>query len=216
MLTYGLTTTTGHNAGERTGRVDSLHSDLRLLATTRHREKDFIYVQGDPAGELYLVTYGCVRTSQVTPEGRRMVTGFHFPGDVFGFEPGKERLTSADALTGSGTRRIEPDARASQHLKVRDLLLCYLERLQRHLLILGTQNSIERVAAFLLVMAAAQGDSGKVRLPMSRCDIAEHLGLTLETVSRAMHRLELHGLIDLVSPRLILLLDRKGLAEMIA
>lgn len=184
---------------------------VRTTATMRHREKDLIYAQGDAAGELYIVDYGCVRTSQVTPEGRRMVTGFYFAGDVFGFEVGAERHYCAEALSDAGTRRFRLGLKEMAHPAVADMLLHHLDRIQQHLLILGTQNSIERVAAFLVALADAQGERTQVKLPMSRCDIAEYLGLKLETVSRALHRLQDMGLVDLNSARSIVLRSRREL-----
>lgn len=184
---------------------------VRLSATARHREKDLIYTQGDSAGHLYFVEYGCIRTSFVTPEGRRLVTGFHFPGDAFGFDLGAERQVSAEALIPSATRRCKVSVQEWGTPAICDVLQRNLSRIQRHLTVLGTQNSIERVAAFLIDLADTQNQRNKINLPMSRGDIADYLGLTLETVSRALHRLQLLGLIDLINARLICLCDRQAL-----
>lgn len=197
--------------GMLTNEMLDLGDIVKMSPTTRHREKDLIFAQGDVAGELYVVEYGCIRTSQVTPEGRRMVTGFYFAGDVFGFDVGQERQCCADALTAAGTRRFKLGMREMAHPVVAEMFLHHLDRVQQHLLILGTQNAIERVAAFLVTLADRQGEHNKVKLPMSRCDIAEHLGLTLETVSRALHKLEDLSLIELTSARLIVLRSRKEL-----
>lgn len=212
MLVHDRTFAIGARpVGVLTPEMLELDDIVTMSPTSRHRDKDLIYAQGDPAGELYVVEYGCVRTSQVTPEGRRMVTGFHFAGDVFGFDVGPERQCCADALTPAGTRRFKLGMREMAHPVVAEMILHHLESVQQHLLILGTQNSIERVAAFLVLLSDRQGEGNKVKLPMSRCDIAEHLGLTLETVSRAMHKLEDLGLIDITSARLIALRNRREL-----
>lgn len=191
-----------------------LEKVVQLSASARHREKDLLYTQGDSAGHLYVVEYGCIRTSLVTPEGRRLVTGFHFPGDVFGFDLGTDRRETADALVPTSTRRFKVGAREWGSPIVGEFLQRNLNRIQRHLLVLGTQNAIERVAAFLVELADTQDQGKKIRLPMSRCDIADYLGLTLETVSRTLHRLQVLGLIDLISARLILLRDRQSLLAM--
>ncbi|WP_417584903.1 helix-turn-helix domain-containing protein [Pelagibacterium sp.] len=192
-----------------------LIGSTKLGGTTRHREKELIYAQGDEAGDIYIVEYGCVRVSRITPEGRRLVTGFYFAGQVFGFETGGERQCYAETLEYSGTRRLQLDDRDLANPLIAEMLFGYLESIHQHLLVLGTQNSIERVAAFLVGIADRREDgSNKARLPMSRCDIADHLGLTLETVSRAIHRLQVLKLITLVGAREVILLDRTALIEL--
>ncbi|AEQ52564.1 helix-turn-helix domain-containing protein [Pelagibacterium halotolerans] len=188
---------------------------IRLSATARHREKELIYAQGDEAGDIYIVEFGCVRVSRITLEGRRLVTGFYFAGEVFGFETGTERQCYAEALEYSGTRTFHLEGRDLANPRIAEMLFDHLESIHQHLLILGTQNAIERVAAFLVGIADRRGvDGPRARLPMSRCDIADHLGLTLETVSRAMHRLQALKLIRLVGAREIVLLDRDALIDL--
>ena len=188
---------------------------LKLSATARHREKELIYAQGDEAGDIFIVEFGCVRVSRITLEGRRLVTGFYFAGEVFGFETGSERQCYAEALEYSGTRTFHLEDRDLTNPRIADMLFDYLESTHQHLLILGTQNAIERVAAFLVGIADRRGGDGpRARLPMSRSDIADHLGLTLETVSRAIHRLQVLKLITLVGARDVILLDREALIDL--
>jgi len=192
-----------------------LQRGVKFGGATRHREKELIYAQGDESGDIFIVEFGCVRVSRITLEGRRLVTGFHFAGEVFGFETGAERQCYAEALEYSGTRKFHLDGRELANPRIADMLFGYLESIHQHLLVLGTQNAIERVAAFLVGIADRQGGEGaRARLPMSRCDIADHLGLTLETVSRAIHRLQVLKLVTLVGARDVLLLDRKALLDL--
>ncbi|WP_421950943.1 helix-turn-helix domain-containing protein [Pelagibacterium sp.] len=192
-----------------------LPNGIKLGGTNRHREKELLYAQGDLAGDIFIVEFGCIRVSRITLEGRRLVTGFYFAGDVFGFETGAERQCYAEALEYSGTRKFHLDERDLANPQIADMLFGYLESIQQHLLILGTQNAIERVAAFLVGIADRRGGEGpRARLPMSRCDIADHLGLTLETVSRAIHRLQVLKLITLVGARDVILLDRDALIDL--
>lgn len=193
----------------------ALLEGVNLGGTVRHREKDLIYAQGDEAGEIFIVEFGCVRVSRITLEGRRLVTGFYFAGEVFGFETGAERQCYAEALEYSGTRNFHLDDKDLANPQIADMLYRHLESIHQHLLILGTQNSIERVAAFLVGIAdRREGGGTKARLPMSRGDIADHLGLTLETVSRAIHRLQVLKLITLVGAREVILLNRDALLDL--
>lgn len=192
-----------------------LADGINLSAMVRHREKDLIYAQGDEAGDIFIVEFGCVRVSRITLEGRRLVTGFYFAGEVFGFETGTERECYAEALECSATRKFRLARGQLGNPQIADMLFGYLESIHQHLLVLGTQNAIERVAAFLVDIADRRGSDGPfAHLPMSRCDIADHLGLTLETVSRAMHRLQALKLIRLAGAREILLLDRDALIDL--
>jgi CRP/FNR family nitrogen fixation transcriptional regulator len=91
-----------------------------------------------------------------------------------------------------------------------------LVRAQEHLLVLGRQNALERVAAFLADMAERQGGLRQVELPMSRNDIADYLGLTIETVSRVFTRLKHDGVIRLPSLRSVEIVKRQALHDLLA
>lgn len=192
----------------------SKEAGLQLSPVHRVQSKDMIYAQGDESGQLYIVEYGCVCVSRLTEDGRRLVMSFNFAGDIFGFESGAERQSYAEAMETSGTRMITQNKTDASSIAVMNLLLDHFNRVQDHLLILGTQNSTERVAAFLLELAERQGDAANVRLPMGRNDIADYLGLTLETVSRALHRLQDIGLIVLRNARSVRIKSRNALRTM--
>lgn len=183
-----------------------------------------IFAEDEPAGYVYKVVSGVVRVSKLLPDGRRQISAFHLPGDMFGFEIDDVHRDSAEAvvpvkviafrwkgLLGSG-------AGASTSL-VREILartLIGLRHTQDHLLLLGRKNALERLAAFLLEMVERSGSAGVLDLAMPRHDIADYLGLTLETVSRMFAELKEMGQIRLESARRVRVLDMDRLRAMAA
>lgn len=176
-----------------------------------------IFGDGEPVDYLYKVADGAVRTSKVLIDGRRQVTGFYLSGDFFGMEAGDQHTFSAEAITNSKIFIIkrsvlnvlaEHDLQIAQRLWT--LTACELKRAQAQatLLIL---NANERVAQFLLEMGSRQSNATKVDLPMSRRDIADYLGLTIETVSRALANLEAADAIERSTARHMVLRDRAKL-----
>ena len=163
-----------------------------------------VFAEGDRAAFFYEVASGSVRTYKLLADGRRLIDAFHLPGDIFGFEAGEEHRFSAEAVTDTKlvVHRRERGALAGNDgtlaRKVVADLMRSLERAQDHMMLLGRKSAKERIATFLLGLAerlAKQG--GPLDLPMPRADIADHLGLTVESVSRAVTQLEREGLIEL-------------------
>lgn len=174
-----------------------------------------IYAQGEKCRNLYEVVFGAVRIYRLMSDGRRQISAFHLPGEIFGFEPGSTHHFFAEAICGTGIRALRPST--SQSLA--DLLPMALESLQRaheQLLVLGRQNAIERVAAFFVEMSERQGGMRHIELPMPRSDIADYLGLTIETVSRVFSRLKLKGVIRLSGLRNVELVKLKTLQDLAA
>jgi len=163
-----------------------------------------IFREGDPAGHLYTVASGAVKLYKSMPDGRRQIVAFALPGDVFGLSAGGSHACAAEALTVSSVCRFRrrqgaaEDALALER-RLLDVAERELEAAHRHMLLLGRQTARERVATFLVSMwrrQAVAGDvSRRVPLPMGRADIADHLGLTIETVSRTFSALRREGLI---------------------
>lgn len=184
--------------------------------------RDAIFHQGDPARYVYTLTEGMARLTRVLPDGRQSVIGFRFAGDLLGFTPGSEHAFGAEMLT-RGTvcrldrRRLEQLFRRYPVLERRFLDLCVKELAasQDHILALGRFNAEERVAAFLVSLAEAQERRGRpgpvFDLPATRADIGEFLGLTLETVSRAISAFRKRGWIRLHGHSGIELADRESL-----
>jgi CRP/FNR family transcriptional regulator, nitrogen fixation regulation protein len=186
----------------------------QISAVSFYNEDSVIYAQGEKTGPLYLVEFGAVRTYRLTADGRRQISAFYFAGEVFGFEAGDEHHFYAESIDRSGIRVLRPTHGERHADTVLPLALNSLIRAQEHLLVLGRQSAVERVAAFLLDLAERQDSETHVDLPMSRADIADYLGLTFETVSRVLRRLKDSKLIRLAATRQVELLNPDGMAEL--
>lgn len=186
--------------------LPALLAKVRPSAVMLYAENAVIYAQGEAAGPLYLVEFGTVRICRITADGRRQISAFHFAGEVFGFEADSEHHFYAESVGGAGVRVLRP-ADGELADKLLPLALRSLIRAQEHLLVLGRQNACEKIAAFLLDLAARQETNRFIDLPMQRMDIADYLGLTFETVSRVLHKLKDAGLIALPSTKQAELLD---------
>ena len=180
-----------------------------------------IYGEGDAAGAFFKVVSGVVRTCKFLSDGRRQIDAFHVAGDVFGFEAGAAYRCSAEAVndcTLNTYRRHGADRLAANDIGAAQQLFSYamqgMARAQDHSLLLGRKNAAEKVAAFLLQCARQPAGSDTVALAMTRQDIADYLGLTIETVSRTLSQLERDGVIALPSPRQIRLKDVAALREL--
>jgi|SRR4051812_5575558 CRP/FNR family nitrogen fixation transcriptional regulator len=179
-----------------------------------------IYGENEPADYFYKVLSGTVRTYKVLNDGRRQIGAFYLPGDVFGFEDGAQHAFSAEAIVNARIlviRRNAVTALASRESAVAQQLLSLmgreLTRVQAHIMLL-IKTAEERVAGFLLEMADRVQDRNEVELPMSRQDIADYLGLTIETVSRTLTHLENTAAIALPTSRRIVLRNRAALRRL--
>ncbi|MBZ9846862.1 helix-turn-helix domain-containing protein [Mesorhizobium sp. CA14] len=173
-----------------------------------------IYAQGEKAGALYQVEFGAIRIYRLLADGRRQISAFHLAGETFGFEADTTHHFFAEAINATGVRVVRTPSGMDMSRQLLPLALKGLTRAQEHLLVLGRQNAIERVAAFLVEMSERQGGLRQVELPMSRIDIGDYLGLTIETVSRVFTRLKERGVIRLPSLRSIEILKRDALLAM--
>ena len=177
-----------------------------------------IYSEGDAATAFFKVVSGVVRTCKFLHDGRRQIDAFHVAGDIFGVEAGMVHGYSAEAVcdcTVISYRRQELDNSAIRDAGFSRQLFSYamrsLARAQEHALLLGRKNATEKVAAFLMDWAGHSSDRGMIVLAMTRQDIADYLGLTIETVSRTLSHLEREGVIELASARQIRLTDPAAL-----
>jgi CRP/FNR family transcriptional regulator, nitrogen fixation regulation protein len=181
-----------------------------------------IYGEQEPTDYFYKVIKGSVRTYKVLIDGRRQIGAFYLPGEIFGLETGDEHVFSAEAIVDAKILVIKRSiviALAGQHGDMASQLWRLtggeLQRAQNHLLLLSKTAS-ERVASFLLEMADRVECCDEVELPMSRQDIADYLGLTIETVSRMLTRLEKESAIALPTCKRIVLRNRAVLKRLIA
>jgi CRP/FNR family nitrogen fixation transcriptional regulator len=178
-----------------------------------------IYGEREPAEYLYKVISGTVRIYKILADGRRQIQAFHVAGDVFGFEFEDAHAFSAEAVCESRilvVKRSAVMALATRDNSVARQLLAMtareLQRVQGHVMLL-VKTAQERVVSFLLEMAGRSGGEA-VELPMSRQDIADYLGLTIETVSRTLTSLESSAAIALPSSRRIVLRNQAALSRL--
>ena len=176
----------------------------------KFRKGEIIFSQGDPGDCWFEVISGTVRTCHFHIDGHRQLTGFFYQGDVFGVEYGL-RDSAAEAVTNAVLARRPassggPDAPGQNRALERAL-----DSANQCIFLLGRRNANERVAAFLLIAAKRLSAIGSVPLPMTRGDIADHLGLTIHTVSRTISGFVRQGLIELDGPQSCRLLDPGGL-----
>lgn len=182
-----------------------------------------LFRQGDPVKLVYRVLKGAVVSYRLLSDGRRQVTGFHLPGDFVGLEAGVEHSTTAEALGvvhASAIERADLAQRAATDIGLARALwqvsVRAFHRSEDHALILSRQGATERVVAFLLEFSERLGHPEFIDLPMSRQDIADHVGLTIHTVSRTLSLLQNEGLIEARSARHVRLLQRGRLEAVCA
>lgn len=181
-----------------------------------------IFDEGQPADRVYQLISGSVRTCRILRDGRRQIEAFHFPGDVFGLESGEAYRAAAQTL-GPALVRVMPRAalealareRGDVARRLLELATESLRRCQDHVLMLGRRTACERVAALLLDLAERTGAHALLDVPMTRQDMADYLGLTIETVSRTFTQFQHDGLIALPTTRKVLLRDREALEAMV-
>lgn len=166
-----------------------------------------------------MVVSGSVRTYKVLVDGRRQICAFHLRGDVFGLEADEAHSLSAETITNSKILQIKRSALMEQAEHDKEVARQFwamtgseLKRVRAHALLL-IKTAKERVAEFLLDMAERTPAGACVELPMSRQDIADYLGLTIETVSRTLTDLEKNEAISLPNSRRVVLHDREALAS---
>lgn len=186
-----------------------------------HGRDETIFEEGQPADRIYQLISGAARTYRILRDGRRQIEAFHFPGDVFGLESGPAYRVGAEAL-GAAIVRVMPraalEALAAESgdvaRRLLELTADSLRHSQDHVRMLGRRAASERVAALLLDLAERTGAQALLDVPMTRQDMADYLGLTIETVSRTLTQFQQDGLIALPAARKVLLRDREALAGM--
>jgi CRP/FNR family transcriptional regulator, nitrogen fixation regulation protein len=204
------------------GELGSLSQAEIVLSEFKYCRGAEVFGEAEPAEYIYQVTDGAVRSYKLLSDGRRQIGAFHLVGDIFGLENGGVHRFTAEAIVDTTVRLAKRVSLAhvaeSDATVARDLLnmtATNLKHAEDHMLLLGRKTSLERVAAFLLEMDHRLTAAGVMALPMCRRDIADYLGLTLETVSRALSTLHDQGILGFLgqTQRQIVLLDRPKLAE---
>ena len=207
-----------------------LLGQLGDLSHTKVSSSDFKYSKGteifgqaEPAEYIYQVIEGAARSHKLLFDGRRQIGAFHLPSDIFGLENGEFHRFTAEAIVDTTLRlvkrqNLEREAKndPAMVLKLLNITTDNLQHVENHLLLLGRQSARERVAAFLLEMNGRLPSADVMVLPMTRRDIADYLGLTLETVSRALSAYQRQGYLKVAGPmqRDIIVVNPAGLAEL--
>ncbi len=189
-------------------------------ATARDLAKgEDIFAEGDTANFFYKVMSGTVRTYKLLSDGRRQIDEFHLAGDIFGLETSDEHRFSAEAVDNAtiiafrrrcfATIAHDDPALGDQ---IMSSMMRSLERAHNHMMLLGRKTAQEKIATFLLDIARRVSQEDRFDLPMQRSDIADHLGLTIETVSRTLTQFARDGLIKLAAAsRSVVLCDKAAL-----
>jgi CRP/FNR family transcriptional regulator, nitrogen fixation regulation protein len=190
---------------------------LRPGTILKFRKGEIVYAQGDPATDWFEVISGTVRTCLLYSDGHRQLTGFFYPGDVFGIDSG-HYASSAEAVTAVTLRRcgrgFGEEAQPSDAPPVHGALRSALDSAHACIFLLGRRTAAERLAAFLLATAKRFPADKPFDLPMSRADIADHLGLTIHTVSRTLSEFVRRDLITLDGPQSVMIEDHSGLRKL--
>ena len=179
--------------------------------------------QGRRVEHWYFLISGAARRCAIRLDGRRQIVDLLLPGDFFGFAFGDQSDATIEAVAkdtivaGYPRRQIEVLAESDPKIarELREIAFTALSRMQSQLLILGRITAREKVSSFILEMATrlSNGDANNVLLPVSRYDIADYLGVSVETVSRALSDLKQRGTIKFLSTRTVNIVRRDILEE---
>ncbi|HZR88826.1 MAG TPA: helix-turn-helix domain-containing protein [Bradyrhizobium sp.] len=196
------------------------HAGLVASEFTYGKDEE-IYGEDEPAEYVYQVISGAVRSYKLLSDGRRQIGAFHLPGDVFGLESGATHRLATEAIIDTTVRLVKRKSleQAAGHdvqvaRKLWTMTAGELRHAEDHMLLLGRKTAMERVATFLLEMDRRLTVAGMMALPMCRRDIGDYLGLTLETVSRALSQLHAQGVLGFSGARQIVLRNRQRLHNM--
>jgi len=196
----------------------------RLGAVIMIKRGRMLLLEQDPAEHMFKVLSGALRAVRLLPDGRRYITAFLLPGDYVGLAENGTYSQTIEAVADTklvkySRRRFEAfldaDPRAGRHFF--GLVCGELSATQDRLLLLGRKSAVERIASFLLAIAERRSpEAMAVDLPMSRSDIADYLGLTIETVSRVLGELRARAIIDVPTVHRIVFTDREALEDISA
>lgn len=215
-------------ASLRFGRGLGREAASPLMAISSLQKKapgETLFAEGDEADSVYEVVRGMVRLYKLLPDGRRLITGFLSVGHLLGLAPEGVCVYTAEAIsevTLCRYKRAAFDRLIDEVPGFAKRLLTMtsheLRAAQDRMLLLGRKSAAEKVASFLLLMADQQCNDSmdEIDVPMTRSDIADYLGLTIETVSRTLTQLKRDGLITLPTAARIQIADRERLEELSA
>jgi len=202
-----------------------MHEILSRQPLRRLSPHEHLFHEGDREGNIYRIERGLVGLYKLLNDGRRQIISFRFPGDVLGSDTVAEQYCSAEAVTEVTLRSLPREA-AHRRMKsepaftseIIELLSQELANTRSQITVLNRRSAIEKLAAFVLELwrrQSAKSSSGnRLRLELSRTDIADFLGLTIETVSRNLTKLRQRGIIDLPQVHTLVIVDQARLEEL--
>ena len=196
---------------------------IKSTRPSRYPAGAHLFYEGDRADYVYEILSGTVRLTRVLENGRRQVIAFGLPGDIVGFPDGGLHHTECDALTPVEfivhRRKVleAGEGNPKTHQRLFRAALREISAMQDHFMMLACKSALEKVASFLIALSQRTGTRTgaytAVALPMSRADIADFLGLTIETVSRTFSQLRKLGAIELETPQSVLVRDIEALVK---
>jgi CRP/FNR family transcriptional regulator, anaerobic regulatory protein len=203
----------------------TLQDHLRQAPLRCVEAKDHVFGEGDLKSHIYLVVTGAVCLYKVLPDGRRQVIDFAYGGDVLSLSLGQAETYNAQAMVATRVRCLSVSALTSLARRDPAIAMRMCEAISQelagardHLVCVVQRNATERVATFFLGLsrrnAVHNRDDATIELPMTRADIGDFLGLTIETVSRTFTKLKCLGLIEIAQGTTIRLRDIAGLKAM--
>jgi len=206
----------------QSGQLDELVALERIGSRRSFSRDEEIYAEGDRADCWFKVVSGTVRICKLMADGRRHVAEFFFAGDCFGLDGESERVFAAEAVGDVIVMRFNRAAteRLADELpklarRMCNMTLRNLAHAQTRLLLLGRMTASERVASFLIELAERCDVRRMLDVPMSRNDIADYLGLTIETVCRVLSAMKRDGAIAIPHPHRIEICDRDALEAVV-
>ena len=203
----------------------SFEERLAQGSLRRVEARELLFAEGDAVFQLYRVETGAIALYKVLADGRRQVMGFAYPGDLIGLGIERQQVMNAQAIKPTRVRCLSAASLRQAAAKDPTLALKLYEALAKELaaardlmLTTGQRSAVERVAGFLLAFSRRNDRNGddpeSFELPMTRTDIGDFLGLTIETVSRTFTKLRLLGLIELPHCHLVQVRDIDALERL--
>ncbi|HWB49507.1 MAG TPA: helix-turn-helix domain-containing protein [Stellaceae bacterium] len=206
----------------RSGQLDELVALEQLGSRRSFARDEEIYAEGDRADCWFKVISGTVRICKLMADGRRHIAEFFHAGDCFGLDGADTRALAAEAVgdvivmrfnRAATERLIDQRPELARHMC--NMTLRNLAHAQTRLLLLGRMTAPERVASFLIELAERRDVRRVLDIPMSRNDIADYLGLTIETVCRVLSAMKRDGLVAIPNPHRIEIRDRDALETLV-
>ena len=199
---------------------------VKPVPTRELRASQNLFREGDEVRQIYEVTRGVLRLTKVLEDGRRQVIAFGYPGDIVGFPQDGlyhaecDAISTAEVVAYNVSDLESGDRNPELHRRLVQAALKEIGAMQDHFMMLGRKSAREKTASFLSVLMERTGISmgayTHFEFPMNRADIADFLGLTVETVSRTLTMLRKSNLIALENSKSVVVLDQEALHDMAA